>query len=61
MLHGLAWELWWLAAAPGLGLNVYTLSDPSWRVRAACLCLFAQTRHFSVYYEQTAFWHMPLS
>jgi hypothetical protein len=53
MLHGPAWGLWWLVAVPGLGLNVYTPSDPSWRTRAACLCLFAQIWHFSVYYEQT--------
>jgi hypothetical protein len=51
MVCGPAWDLCWLVAMPGLDLNVYTASDPSWRTCAACLCLFAQTQHFSVYYE----------
>jgi hypothetical protein len=56
MLHGPAWELWWVTAAPGMGLYytpVNSLSDPSRRTCAACLCLFAQTWSFNVHYEQT--------
>ena len=46
MLHGSAWELWWLVTVPGLGL--YSLTHP--RVHAQLACVYLP---FSVYYEQS--------
>jgi hypothetical protein len=49
MLHGSAWKLWWLVAAPVLGLQSHlTYSYPSWRTCAVCFGLFAQTLLYGV-------------
>jgi hypothetical protein len=54
MLHDLAWELWWLAAVPVLGLNLTELFLTHLKEYTCSLFVFICTNTaFYVYYEQT--------
>ena len=49
MLHGPAWELWWLAAAPVLGLSLLGLILTHRRKDVQLICVYLHTHSILVF------------
>jgi hypothetical protein len=49
MLHGPAWELWWLVAAPVLGLNLIGLFLTRFRAHMQLVCVYLHKHSILVF------------